>query len=94
MHTTAAEWSHGKEEPGVQPISIAQMIEVDRLMVDEYGIELQQMMENAGRSLAGLARHLLGGSAAGRKVAVMGHASTPAAANTSTKTWEYDRWIE
>ncbi len=55
----------------MQPIRIAQMIEVDRLMVDEYGIELQQMMENAGRSLAGLARRLLGGSAAGRKVAVM-----------------------
>ncbi|HSH79905.1 MAG TPA: NAD(P)H-hydrate epimerase, partial [Herpetosiphonaceae bacterium] len=55
----------------MQPISIAQMIEVDRLMVDEYGITLQQMMENAGRSLAGLARQLLGGSAAGRKVAVM-----------------------
>jgi len=55
----------------VQPIRIAQMIEVDRLMVDEYGITLQQMMENAGRSLAGLARRLLGGSAAGRKVAVM-----------------------
>ncbi len=47
------------------------MIEVDRLMVDEYGITLQQMMENAGRGLAGLARQLLGGSAAGRKVAVM-----------------------
>jgi len=61
MHTTAAGWSHGKEEPGVQPISIAQMIEVDHLMVDEYGITLPQMMENAGRSLADLARRLLGG---------------------------------
>ena len=31
------------------------MIEVDRLMIDELGIELIQMMENAGRHLAQLA---------------------------------------
>jgi NAD(P)H-hydrate epimerase len=47
------------------------MIEVDRLMVEDYGIVLLQMMENAGRSLAAVARHLLGGSAAGRNVVVM-----------------------
>ncbi len=45
----------------MKPIRVAEMIEVDRLMVDEYGITLPQIMENAGRSLAGLARHLLGG---------------------------------
>ena len=33
-----------------------QMREVDRLMIEEYGIELLQMMENAGRGLADLAR--------------------------------------
>lgn len=33
-----------------------QMIEVDRLMIGAYRIELVQMMENAGRSLALLAR--------------------------------------
>ncbi len=33
-----------------------QMIEVDRLMIEEYGITLSQMMENAGRALAILAR--------------------------------------
>jgi len=31
------------------------MVEVDRLMIEEAGISLLQMMENAGRSLAGLA---------------------------------------
>lgn len=31
-----------------------QMIEVDRVMIDELGIELIQMMENAGRNLAQL----------------------------------------
>lgn len=37
-------------------ISRDQMIEVDRLMIDVYGITLLQMMENAGRSLAVMAR--------------------------------------
>ncbi len=53
------------------PIGVAQTIEVDRLMVEEYGILLTQVMENAGRSLAAVARQLLGGSAAGRKVIVL-----------------------
>jgi NAD(P)H-hydrate epimerase len=35
---------------------VEEMIEVDRLMVDHYGIQLVQMMENAGRHLAELAR--------------------------------------
>ncbi|MBI9044768.1 MAG: NAD(P)H-hydrate epimerase [Anaerolineaceae bacterium] len=33
-------------------ISIAEMIEVDRLMIEEYQIKLIQMMENAGANLA------------------------------------------
>ena len=37
-------------------VTASQMIEVDRLMVDVYGIQLIQMMENAGRHLAALAR--------------------------------------
>lgn len=32
-------------------ISVKQMIEVDRLMIDDYGISLMQMMENAGRNI-------------------------------------------
>jgi NAD(P)H-hydrate epimerase len=45
--------------PEVQPeemawISEADMVEVDRAMIDELHIELIQMMENAGRSLARL----------------------------------------
>jgi len=34
-----------------------QMIEVDRAMTEDYHIDLIQMMENAGRALAHLARH-------------------------------------
>lgn len=47
------------------------MIEVDRLMIEEWGITLLQMMENAGRNFAELARRHLGGSVKGAKVAVL-----------------------
>jgi NAD(P)H-hydrate epimerase len=39
-------------------LTTEQMIEVDRAMVEDYGIGLTQMMENAGHSLASLARDL------------------------------------
>ena len=38
-------------------IDTEQMIEVDRLMMDEYHIGLIQMMENAGRCLALLTKN-------------------------------------
>jgi NAD(P)H-hydrate epimerase len=50
---------------------VAQMREVDRLMVEELGIELIQMMENAGRCLAQHARSWLGGDVNRRRVAVL-----------------------
>jgi NAD(P)H-hydrate epimerase len=40
----------------IPQISTEEMIEVDRLMIEEFEIELIQMMENAGRNLALLAR--------------------------------------
>jgi NAD(P)H-hydrate epimerase len=59
-------------DPAALPwLSVDQMREVDRLMVDEVGIALEQMMENAGRNLALLARLLLGGDARGRVVVVL-----------------------
>jgi len=48
-----------------------QMIEVDRLMIKEWGIMLTQMMENAGRNFAELARRQLGGTVKGSGVAVL-----------------------
>ena len=49
-----------------------QMREVDRAMVDDYRIELIQMMESAGRHLAQLARsRFLGGDPVGRGVLVL-----------------------
>lgn len=52
-------------------VSVDQMREVDRLMVEEVGISLVQMMENAGRCLATHARGMLGGDARGRQVVVI-----------------------
>jgi NAD(P)H-hydrate epimerase len=48
------------------------MIEVDRAMVEDYRIELVQMMENAGRNLAHLARvRFLGGDPLAMSVVVL-----------------------
>src|SRR5260370_7066138 len=52
-------------------VSVDQMREVDRLMTEEAGVSLLQMMENAGRSLATHARGMVGGDARGRKVVVL-----------------------
>jgi NAD(P)H-hydrate epimerase len=52
-------------------LTTAQMIEVDRAMIEDYRIELIQMMENAGRSLAELSRRWLGGSARDKRVVVL-----------------------
>lgn len=51
-------------------ITTQQMREVDYLMTEKYGIRLLQMMENAGRNLAELARKLLGNSVQDRRVIV------------------------
>lgn len=60
------------ENSGEIPVlSTSQMVEVDRLMIEEYQIELIQMMENAGRSLAELARRELGGQVAGKSIACL-----------------------
>ena len=40
-------------------LTTLQMQEVDRLMVEQFGIQLLQMMENAGRNLALLAKRIL-----------------------------------
>jgi NAD(P)H-hydrate epimerase len=52
-------------------LSVAQMREVDRIMIEELGIDLLQMMENAGRALAQEVRRVIGGNAAGRRVVVL-----------------------
>jgi NAD(P)H-hydrate epimerase len=58
----------GQEVPA---LTTRQMVEVDRLMIEEYGILLIQMMENAGRNLAEMARRMLGDQLIGRRVIVL-----------------------
>jgi NAD(P)H-hydrate epimerase len=52
-------------------VSAGQMAEIDRIMIEEIGLALLQMMENADRNLAEVARSMLGGSLAGRQVAIL-----------------------
>ena len=52
-------------------LTTEQMAEVDRLMIEEYGILLIQMMENAGRNLAEMSRRMQAGNVAGRNIAVL-----------------------
>ncbi len=52
-------------------ISVAQMREVDRIMIEDLGIGLPQMMENAGRALAARARAMLGGNIEGRRITIL-----------------------
>jgi NAD(P)H-hydrate epimerase len=56
---------------GITSVSVDQMREVDRLMTEEVGISLLQMMENAGRCLATQARTMLGGDARGHQIVVL-----------------------
>ena len=58
--------------PELPFITTDQMREVDRAMVEDYGILLIQMMENAGRNLAHLARRrFLDSDCRGRRVVVL-----------------------
>jgi NAD(P)H-hydrate epimerase len=60
------------EDHDIPALTTEQMREVDRLMVDEYGIALLQMMEHAGRHLAHLARRrFLDGDPRDRTVVVL-----------------------
>lgn len=56
----------------IPSVTTPQMIEVDRLMMDDYRIGLIQMMENAGRNLAHLTRmRFLNGNPASHRVHVL-----------------------
>ena len=59
-------------DSGIPFVDTAQMVEVDRAMIEDYHIELIQMMENAGRNLAHLARRrFLDGDPRGKRVTVL-----------------------
>lgn len=51
-------------------VTTDQMRKVDMLMIEDFGIQLIQMMENAGRNLAELTRRLSGNSVDGKAIIV------------------------
>jgi NAD(P)H-hydrate epimerase len=55
----------------IPTVTVDQMRDVDRLMMEEMEISLLQMMENAGRALAAQARQMMGGDARGRRIVVL-----------------------
>ena len=57
----------------IPALTTDQMREVDRAMIQDIGITLTQMMENAGRHLAALARReaKLGGNVEGKRIVVL-----------------------
>jgi NAD(P)H-hydrate epimerase len=81
---------------GVLPkITTEQMIEVDRLMIEEYHIELIQMMENAGRALALLAKEKFLGDDEGAKHVIVlvgtgGNGGGALVAARRLSAWGYD----
>lgn len=68
MPEEASEKGHGKDIPA---LTTEQMAEVDRIMIVDYGIQLIQMMENAGKNLAELARRWMGGQVIGKSILVL-----------------------
>lgn len=82
----------------IPAITTQQMVEVDRLMIEDYGIGLIQMMENAGRSLAELTRRLLGGDVSGRNIAVLcGAGSNGGGGMVAARhlhNWGADVWVK
>lgn len=55
---------------GVPAVSVATMSEIDRLAIEEFGISLLQMMEQAGSHLAEVVRQELGGDFRDRSIVV------------------------
>lgn len=55
----------------IPPVTVEQMREVDRLMVDEIGVSIRMMMENASRNIAVLARKMLDGSVKRKTITVL-----------------------
>ncbi|MDG6901169.1 MAG: NAD(P)H-hydrate epimerase [Nitrososphaerota archaeon] len=60
-----------KTVAGMAYLTSEEMRRVDEVAVNDFGIEVLSLMENAGLQTALLARRMLGGTAAGKKVACL-----------------------
>ena len=55
----------------IRNVTRDEMIEVERIMTEEFKVDMLVMMENAGKSLAVMARELLGKDVLEKKIAVL-----------------------
>jgi hydroxyethylthiazole kinase-like uncharacterized protein yjeF len=60
-----------KSRGGFVYLTAEEIAEADRVAIEEFGIDVIALMENAGKDVATLARKMLGGNVAGRKVSVV-----------------------
>jgi NAD(P)H-hydrate epimerase len=67
----------------VKGVSAAQMREVQRIAQEEYGVDILQMTENAGRAVAQVALAMLGGRGRGHRVLVLAGGGNKGAAGLS-----------
>lgn len=65
------EHSFEDKMPSLVAVTADQMREVDRLVAYQYGIQVVQLLESAGRALARIARSLLDGKVLKRKIIVL-----------------------
>ncbi len=57
-----------KKEGGLAFLTAEEMAEADRVSIEEFGVDVLSLMENAGMQTARLARKMLGGSVEKRRV--------------------------
>ncbi len=57
-----------KKEGGFVYLTVEEMAEADRVSIEEFGVDVLSLMENAGLGVARLAKRMLGGSVEGRRV--------------------------
>ncbi len=55
----------------IPAVTVDQMREIDRLMVEKIGISILMMMENASINIAGLARKIFSGSVKNKKIVIL-----------------------
>ena len=73
-------------QKSIPALTTAQMVEVDRVTIEDYHIELVQMMENAGRNFAELARRWIGGTVKGKSIIILcGHGNNGGGGMTAAR---------